>query len=226
MDLFQYLFEGSLYESGEQDSEYDHSKCGYGQESEDLIVEMGEIEELINVVVGIENSVGTEIYPSKHYRRHSVDPVDDLVRILLEQLAEEEALDDLEHRIEKSPSDKGEVCAVPYTRYAIYNEDVKAGAEESVAVSSKRNVYVFSEPGAERNMPSSPEFRNGERGVGIIEVFLEIESQHTSETDCHIGVSREIVIDLQGVGDKTDPSGKRAKLFGGVKLPYVVGYFR
>ena len=57
MNLFEKLLERSLNESREKNSEYDYGKRSDRQISEHLVVEMGEIKELTNVVVCLEDRV-------------------------------------------------------------------------------------------------------------------------------------------------------------------------
>ena len=57
-------------------------------------------------------------------------------------------------------------------------------------------------------MPASPELRNAGGDVGIIEVFEEIEAEDLSESDCHIAVSREIEVDMQGIRNRIHPCEK------------------
>ena len=40
-------------------------------------------------------------------------------------------------------------------------------------------------------MPSAPEFTDGLRDVGIIEVFFEMKAEHSSGPDCHVGITGE-----------------------------------
>ena len=51
-------------------------------------------------------------------------------------------------------------------------------------------------------MPAPPEFRGGERLVGTVEVLGQAESHQERHADGDIGVSREIGIDLQRIGEQ------------------------
>ena len=48
-------------------------------------------------------------------------------------------------------------------------------------------------------MPPPPEFLNGLGKVGRIEVFEQMNAQHFRSADGHIGVAREVAIDLQSI---------------------------
>ena len=64
-------------------------------------------------------------------------------------------------------------------------------------------------------MPSSPEFRDAPGNIRIIKVFQEVEAEHFSETDGHIGVTREIKVDLEGVSQGSQPGSCHRKLGNG-----------
>ena len=49
-------------------------------------------------------------------------------------------------------------------------------------------------------MPSSPEIRDGGGQVGVVEVLQKLKAQHATQADGHVGVAREIEVDVQGVG--------------------------
>ena len=62
-------------------------------------------------------------------------------------------------------------------------------------------------------MPSSPKICYAGCDIGIIEVFVEAEAEHTTETDRHIRVCGEVKIDLEGVSHSTNPcNGRREQL--------------
>lgn len=59
-----------------------------------------------------------------------------------------------------------------------------------------------------------PEIRDAGGGVGIAEVFREVETKHPAEADRHIGIAGKIEIDLEGERRKADPGGENRKLSG------------
>ena len=61
-------------------------------------------------------------------------------------------------------------------------------------------------------MPLSPEILNAYRTVRIIEVFLKVKAEHFAKTDCHIGITRKIVIDLEKICQSTEPSRYNGKI--------------
>ena len=57
-------------------------------------------------------------------------------------------------------------------------------------------------------MPSPPEIGDAVCNVWKIEVFQKVETKHFSQTDCHVRITGEIEIDLEGIGNRPDPSHK------------------
>ena len=62
-------------------------------------------------------------------------------------------------------------------------------------------------------MPAPPEIRDAGGGVGIAEVFREVETKHPAEADRHIGIAGKIEIDLEGERRKADPGGENRQAF-------------
>ena len=54
-------------------------------------------------------------------------------------------------------------------------------------------------------MPSAPKVLNASCGIRKIEVFFELEPQHPAQTNCHIGISGKVKIDLQGICNDPQP---------------------
>ena len=54
-------------------------------------------------------------------------------------------------------------------------------------------------------MPTSPKLLNGLGDVWKIKVFGEVEAKHFAQTERHIGVACEIVIDLQRIANDANP---------------------
>ena len=54
-------------------------------------------------------------------------------------------------------------------------------------------------------MPATPELGDGRRAVWPIEVLGKGEAEHPREADGHVGVAREVEIDLGGVREDPKP---------------------
>src|SRR5204863_6853667 len=56
---------------------------------------------------------------------------------------------------------------------------------------------VIEEPGRKRDMPSPPEIADIAREVRMVEVFAQLDSEEACRRARHVGIAREIEIDLQ-----------------------------
>ena len=60
-------------------------------------------------------------------------------------------------------------------------------------------------------MPPPPEIRDGPGHIRVVEIFGKMEAEHPAQADGHIGIAGEIKIDLQRIGDGTQPGGCHGK---------------
>ena len=75
-------------------------------------------------------------------------------------------------------------------------------------------------------MPSAPEFRDACGYVRIVEIFEKMEAEHTAKADGHIGIAREIVINLKGVCHDAEPCHGSGQCAGVGELKSLVSYQR
>ena len=61
-------------------------------------------------------------------------------------------------------------------------------------------------------MPAPPEIGHAVRNIGVIEVLHEPEAEHASETARHVGIAREVEIDLKRITEYSDPRCKYAHI--------------
>ncbi|MOA31005.1 hypothetical protein D3C78_1521370 [compost metagenome] len=54
-------------------------------------------------------------------------------------------------------------------------------------------------------MPAAPKVSNALSRIWPIEVFVEPEAEHHAKSDCHIGITAEIKINLERKGDHAQP---------------------
>ena len=73
------------------------------------------------------------------------------------------------------------------------------------SVAAKGNIDIVAEESAKGHMPSSPEFRRGTGDIRIVEVFEEMETENFSKADGHIGITGEIVINLDREHKNAEP---------------------
>ena len=60
-------------------------------------------------------------------------------------------------------------------------------------------------------MPALPEFGNILAYERMLEVFVKVEAENSSETDGNVGISREIKIYLQAVSNNAVPCAKHSR---------------
>ena len=96
-----------------------------------------------------------------------------------------------------APEQEGYVGSMPDTDTQKYDKFIDAGTHFAFSVAAKRNIEIFQKPAGQGNMPSSPEFPDAGRTVRIVEILLEMKSEHPSKSDRHIAVAAEIKINLE-----------------------------
>lgn len=139
--------------------------------------------------------------PAEHDDKERIDVREraELVRELCE------LFDEQQHEVPKPPEEERPVRAVPDARERPNDEEVPDPARARHAVASERDVDVVAEPRAKRDVPAPPELRRAPRNIRIVEVLREAEAEHLSEADGHVGVAREIEINLERVGKRAEP---------------------
>ena len=75
----------------------------------------------------------------------------------------------------------------------------------SVAVAAERDVDIITEPGAERDVPTTPEIGDGDRGERIVEVLEVVEAEHAAHTDRHVTVGAEVEVELEREAEAAEP---------------------
>ena len=102
----------------------------------------------------------------------------------------------------KSPEDEIPIRPVPDARQRPYHEHIENMSGNGHAIAAKRNIHVVAEEGGEGYVPSSPKIRYRVGNIGVIEVFFVVEAYHKTHTDSHIGISREIKVDLEHITER------------------------
>src|SRR5438270_10482639 len=82
------------------------------------------------------------------------------------------------------------------------------------AVAAEWDVKVISEPEGKRHMPASPKIGNRTGRIGVIEILRKGESQHEGKTNRHVGITREIEINLQRIRENSEPGDRCVKVIG------------
>ena len=78
------------------------------------------------------------------------------------------------------------------------------------------DIQVLPEPGGQGDVPPPPELRDGGGSIGIVKVLREVEAQHLTHADGHIGIAGKIKVDLEAVGRDAQPAAEGRQGPGGL----------
>ena len=120
----------------------------------------------------------------------------------------EQPLNTQQHEKIQSHSTKFPARAVPEARERPDDEEVQV---DMLAVAAERYVDIIPEERAERNVPPSPEFGNGLCGIRQLEVLHVPEPEDPAKADRHVGIAREVEVDLEHVHERAKPDAKRRR---------------
>ena len=95
--------------------------------------------------------------------------------------------------------------ALPDSGQKPYKKKIPYMSFSGNAVAAKRNIHIITKPVGQRDMPSFPEFGDAPRDIRVIEIFLKMKSEASPETDCHIRIAGEIIIDFKGISERAAP---------------------
>ena len=101
--------------------------------------------------------------------------------------------------VHTAPEDEAQASSVPQSAEEHGDQEVEISAQATSTTPPERYVEVVSQPGGEGDVPASPELGDGGGAVGRVEVDIEAEAEPEGYTDSHIGVAREVAVDLEGV---------------------------
>ena len=104
-----------------------------------------------------------------------------------------------------APGDKVPCSAVPQSGCRPNDGNVEDPASGGHAIAAEGDVQIVAEPAAERHMPPAPELGDAAGDERIIEVLEKVEAEYMTEPDCHVAVTREIKVNVQGIGDGIEP---------------------
>ena len=113
--------------------------------------------------------------------------------------------DNLKNKDKNSPEDEIPCRTMPKTCEKPYDQEIENSAGCPFSVAAKRDVHIFTKPGAERNMPSAPEISDTPCHIRMLKVRRHIKAEHFPEPDRHQGISAEVEVELHGIGKGTKP---------------------
>ena len=110
-----------------------------------------------------------------------------------------------QYAVIQSPEQKGPACTVPESGKPPYKHQISQGTPQALSIASQWNVHIIAKPASQSPMPAAPEVRDAGRCIGMIKVFLQTNTEHPSQSDCHIHIALKIKIDLKGVCKQAQP---------------------
>lgn len=73
-------------------------------------------------------------------------------------------------------------------------------------------MQVIPEPFAQRNMPPAPILHDRPGYIRIVEILGELEPKHPAQSDCHVGITGEIIIELEHARQGSRPCQRNGQL--------------
>ena len=113
--------------------------------------------------------------------------------------AHHKLMDRQRNPMQGAPQDETDRRPVPQSAQEHRDHQVRVGTETALSVAAQRDVEIILQPRGERDVPPAPKLGNRGRLVGRVEVDVEPEAQEERQPDGHVGIAREVAIDLQGV---------------------------
>ena len=86
--------------------------------------------------------------------------------------------EDLEQTVQSAPDDEAPFCSVPQAADKENDQYVKVFSDCSFSAAAEGDIQIIAEPGAERDVPSVPEFGNAHGHVGRVEVFHQADAEN------------------------------------------------
>ena len=94
----------------------------------------------------------------------------------------------------------------------LHHEQVEDLPLQALAVAAQRDIDILAEPAGKGHVPAPPELGDGTGDIGEVEVLGEIKAQHLAHADGHQGVTGKIKVELERIGDDTQPDQRRGRI--------------
>ena len=120
--------------------------------------------------------VRPEDLPAHAHAEHGRRPFEEGGDLLVDFRLIEQPFEDDAYPVTSAPEEVTHSGTVPDPRYQHYREEVQQSPLFPVPVAAERDIQIFLEPFAERDMPSPPEFADRCGDIWEIEIFGDIES--------------------------------------------------
>ena len=100
---------------------------------------------------------------------------------------------------------------MPETAQKKRREDVGCGPGIAAPIAAERDVEIFAQEPRQRDVPAVPEVADVGRPVRRVEIDRHFYVEQACRAERHVGVAREIEIDLHRVGQHRQPRGRRTQ---------------
>ena len=137
--------------------------------------------------------------PRDHHRQHG-----------MASQAPPPAIDGQADALQGAPGDEPPGCAVPQPGEGHRDDEVERGAQVAVARAPQREVQVVPQPGAQGDVPATPELGHRQRTVGPLEVARQPDAQETRGAARQVRVAGEVEVQLEGPRRRDGQERQRA----------------
>ena len=114
-----------------------------------------------------------------------------------------------EEAVERPPENEVPGSAVPQAGKQETHPEVEIRPALPPAVASQGYIEIAFDESAQGHVPAAPEFSDGAGNIGVVEIFRKLEAHDPTQADGHIGIAREIEIQLQGISQDAYPCRSR-----------------
>ena len=114
--------------------------------------------------------------------------------------------------VKGSPQHKVPAGAMPQSGQQPHHADIQ---QLVPAVAAQRDVNIVPKEAAQRNVPPAPKVGDRFGKVRVVEVGVIMKSEHPAQPDCHIRISRKIIVKLDGIKQHPKPRTRYRKLLQG-----------
>ncbi len=111
--------------------------------------------------------------------------------------------------VQTAPDHERPARAVPQAAEQHRDEEIAVAEQEAATVSAERDVEVIAQEQRERDVPAPPEFDDGGRSIWRVEIHGQQDAEHARETNRHVGVAREIEVELERIRERAGPCIRR-----------------
>ena len=114
--------------------------------------------------------------------------------------------------VERSPDNKRPVGTVPDAADKERQKKVNAGTRKRTTTAAERYVDVIFQPSRKCHVPAAPKLLNIQCLIGGVEVFRQTDTENQAASDCHVGITAEIEVQLQRVSQNGHPRAEKLQL--------------